>query len=90
LKGSGFTLWARGRNPNRKQFAGKGYYTHHMLRNIVPIQFASYVGLYLRSKNFPTFGTPVDPHMAGARGRVDAVREIYKANNNNNIIILEK
>jgi hypothetical protein len=83
LKGSGFTLWARGRNPNRKQFAGQGYYTHHMLRSTIPIRFASYVGLYLRSKNFRTWGTPIDPHLAGARGRVDAVKEIYKNHNIN-------
>ena len=87
LKGSGFTLWARGRNPDRKQFAGQGYYSHRMLRNTIPVKFASYVGLYLRSKNFRTWGTPVDPHLAGARGRVDAIRKIY---NTNNITILEK
>ncbi len=47
LKGTGYRLWVRGGNPDRKQFS-KNYYQHAMLRQSLPLNFASYVRFYLR------------------------------------------
>ena len=76
LRCSGYRLWLRGGNPNRKQFNGtpNGYgykHTTNSLRASLPIKFATYVRLYLRE-------TGTGNKSAGhCKGIVDAVRQIH-------------
>lgn len=89
LKGTGFSYWQRGRNPDRKQFIGaqvmKGLsynfgFSHAGLRQSLPLNFASYVSLYVRrtsGKRHEDWQQEQRLHER-ACGRVEAVAEIYR------------
>lgn len=44
----GLNLWARGRNPNRKQFITNAYRSHEGLRQSIPLKYSTYISLYLK------------------------------------------
>jgi len=47
IKGTGFHLWLRGGNPNRKQFSE--VHNHVALRRGLPLHLSTYARMYLRS-----------------------------------------
>jgi hypothetical protein len=47
LRKSGFRLWVRGGNPDRKQHVCRGH-SHGRLRSTLPLKFATYGRYYLR------------------------------------------
>lgn len=91
LRLSGFRLWVRGGNPNRKQHAGKtmptlsgGVYriSHDALRAALPLKYSTYGRFYLRPAYIETFTTNA-MGLNEAKGVVKAVVAIYKDNNIN-------
>jgi len=81
LRGTGYYLHKRGRNPNRKQFyAERGRYA---TRQSIPLECATYVGLYLhKTRNNNVFMNEgyeaARLHVARVSGMVDAVRKIHQ------------
>ena len=78
LRLSGFRLWVRGGNPDRKQFA-KNKWSHSDLRQSLPLKYATYGRLYIRTSFLNSFTTNA-MSMEQCKGVVKAVRKIYELN----------
>lgn len=88
LRKTGFRLWVRGGNPDRKQHEGKllttslGFtykVTHRSLRTSLPLEFATYGRYYLREVN-PSWNKKPEPSLDYCRGLAEGVIKIYKLN----------
>ena len=77
LRLSGFCLWVRGGNPNRKQFS-ENRWDHKALRQSLPLKHSTYSRLYIRTSYLNTFSTNA-MSMEQCKGVVKAVRKIYNS-----------
>lgn len=75
LRLSGFRLWIRGGNSDRKQFA-KSRWDHAALRNALPLKHANYIRLYLRPARLNSVTTNA-MSLEMCKGVVATVKKIY-------------
>ena len=81
LRLSGFRLWIRGGNPDRKQHA-KNQWDHAGLRNALPLKYSTYIRLYLRPARLNTLTTNA-MSLEMCKGVVKTVEKIYVAHGKN-------
>lgn len=81
LRLSGFRLWIRGGNQDRKQFS-KNVWEHSALRNALPLKHANYIRLYLRPAPLNSFTTNA-MSLEMCKGVVATVKKIYVAHGKN-------
>ena len=80
LRKSGYRLWVRGGNPDRKQHAKGSVHKHNQLRTSLPLPLATYGRFYLRSTGQFVWNGKPDPKLLICKGMALGVVKIYNRN----------